>query len=450
MPTAQLKTARWVPLIERLVIVFRQAIPYTLGNPIHRISIRSPIAPLTLTNSTRPLPSRLISVSLCAAISCILTACSPDSAEQSNKTDAEQTTSEAPKLDALLDQGFYGEELVLDSDSVTPALTVETDLQDDMPTEQPTASLQSERLIEDLGFSGAQETVAERTTAPAYCLNYNNSSIQEVKQDECDSISNRLASVSKKSCTSASLRDSGCSSVDGFPILFTEFPPLAGKQPQGRILVIGGTHGDELTSVSVVFRWIEKLNKFHSGLFHWHIAPMMNPDGVLNREASRTNKNGVDLNRNMPSDDWEENAIDYWTTRGDKNPRRFPGNKAASEPETQWLIDEINAFQPDAIISVHAPYGVVDFDSLLLNTAPKSLGKLHLNLLGTYPGSLGNYAGINRNIPVITLELPHAWEMPSERETTRIWEDIVSWLRKNIDNRTELAASQSAQNSASE
>ena len=107
---------------------------------------------------------------------------------------------------------------------------------------------------------------------------------------------------------------------------------------------------------------------------------------------------------------------------------------ASSEPETKWLIDEINSFKPDAIISVHAPYGVVDFDAQILDIAPKNLGRLLLNLLGTYPGSLGNYAGINRNIPVITLELPHAWVMPSEAETTKLWEDIVAWLRKNINN----------------
>jgi protein MpaA len=225
-------------------------------------------------------------------------------------------------------------------------------------------------------------------------------------------------------CRAAKLSYSNCNSVNGFPILVREFPPLPNREPQGRILVVGGTHGDELTSISVTFRWIEKLNQYHSGLFHWHVVPMMNPDGVLKKAASRTNQNGVDLNRNMPSEDWHE--------KKDENPRRYPGERPASEPEVQWMIDEINTFDPDAIISVHAPYGVIDFDALLLNTAPKSLGRLRLNLLGTYPGSLGNYAGINRNIPVITLELPHAWVMPSEAETTKIWEDIVGWLRKNI------------------
>lgn len=293
----------------------------------------------------------------------------------------------------------------------------------------------------DIGFSGIQSQTSKPKSAELYCLDKPDSS-QVDSESACQQISTRLASVSYRGCSSAKLNANGCKSVSGFPILMSEFEPIEGRTPQGKILVIGGTHGDELTSVSVVFRWIHKLNQFHSGLFHWHIAPMMNPDGVLKREASRTNHNGIDLNRNMPSDDWANNALSYWESKGGKDPRKYPGEAPASEPETQWLIDEINRFEPDAIISVHAPYGVVDFDSLLLNTAPKSLGKLHLNLLGTYPGSLGNYAGINRNIPVITLELPHAWEMPSAQETTRIWEDIVSWLRDNINNPDKLANAQ--------
>lgn len=306
----------------------------------------------------------------------------------------------------------------------------------------------TDNIVENFEFSAIEETPspAVQEQAPYFCLNKTPLEQTAVTTDEaCRKISNRLASVSLKSCQSANLISSQCGSVSGFPILYSEFPPVEKRKPQGRILVIGGTHGDELTSVSITFRWIEKLNKYHSGLFHWHIAPMMNPDGVLQKEAQRTNSNGIDLNRNLPSIDWHENALKYWREKQSENPRRYPGEKPASEPEAQWLIDEINHFKPDAIISVHAPYGVVDFDSLLLNTAPKSLGKLHLNLLGTYPGSLGNYAGINRGIPVITLELPHAWVMPSEEETTKIWEDIVSWLRKNVG---ENASSQLSQSNA--
>jgi len=292
------------------------------------------------------------------------------------------------------------------------------------------------QLITDLGFSGTHKDLPEdETTAEPslYCLNDSVKNDENALKEECRRISDRLASVSMQSCLEAKLKETGCRSVLDFPILVRDFAPLENKTPQGRILVIGGTHADELTSVSTTFKWIDKLNKHHSGLFHWHVVPLMNPDGLLKKSATRTNHNGVDLNRNMPSNDWHANAIAYWQTKSNKNPRKYPGKQPTSEPETQWLVDEINTFKPDAIISVHAPYGVVDFDSLSLNSAPRSLGKLHLNLLGTYPGSLGNYAGINRNIPVITVELPHAWVMPSESEITQIWQDIVSWLKKNIN-----------------
>lgn len=294
--------------------------------------------------------------------------------------------------------------------------------------------ISDEKLITDMGFSATQDEAIELPESQKYCLG--NSTKPEIKfsaNAACDKISNRLASISMQSCLEAKLDETGCASVKGFPILMRSFSPLNNKTPQGRVLVIGGTHADELTSVSTVFKWIGKLNKYHSGLFHWHVIPIMNPDGLFKKSATRTNHNGVDLNRNMPSNDWDSNALHYWETKGNKDPRKFPGTVASSEPETQWLIDEINHFKPDAIISVHAPYGIVDFDSLRLNAAPKSLGKLHLNLLGTYPGSLGNYAGINKNIPVITLELPHAWEMPSNQETTKIWEDIVAWLKLNVN-----------------
>lgn len=356
---------------------------------------------------------------------------------------------------ALIDEGFYGQNTSLDEkqvdssngNGVTEQLLSDQTANSKANTDSELSNHskviidnKNEELIANIGFSEAQEKApigASEQASSFTCTNASKST-ELSGTSICKRISNRLASVSMKSCQSAKLKPSKCESVNQFPILFTEFLPLKQRKPLGRILVVGGTHGDELTSVSIIFRWIAKLNKFHSGLFHWRLAPMLNPDGVLKREASRTNHNGVDLNRNMPSNDWEENAIKYWTDKSGKNKRRYPGPKAASEPETRWLIDQINTFKPDAIISVHAPYGVVDYDALILNTAPKSLGKLALNLLGTYPGSLGNYAGINLDIPVITLELPHAWVMPSERESTKIWEDIVGWLRKNINNQ-ELA-----------
>ena len=158
----------------------------------------------------------------------------------------------------------------------------------------------------------------------------------------------------------------------------------------------------------------------------------MNPDGLLKKKSSRTNANGVDLNRNFPTRDWKEKSVYYWVVRTNKNPRRYPGTHPLSEPETRWLYGEINDFKPDVIIAVHAPHGIVDFNHNGATNAPNKLGRLHLNLLGTYPGSLGNFAGIQRSIPVLTIELKHAGIMPSPREVNDIWIDMIRWLRQNM------------------
>jgi protein MpaA len=52
--------------------------------------------------------------------------------------------------------------------------------------------------------------------------------------------------------------------------------------------------------------------------------------------------------------------------------------------------------------------------------------------LGTYPGSLGNYAGVDLGLPTITLELPHAGTMPTPAQSQRIWSDMISWLEQNL------------------
>ena len=55
-----------------------------------------------------------------------------------------------------------------------------------------------------------------------------------------------------------------------------------------------------------------------------------------------------------------------------------------------------------------------------------------MNLLGTYPGSLGNFGGMQRGIPVLTIELRHAGIMPSPGEISAIWVDMIRWLKQNM------------------
>jgi len=256
---------------------------------------------------------------------------------------------------------------------------------------------------------------------------------------ECKRIGKKLSSVSVRGCLSHNLQDSGARSVKGQPILIKEYPPLPKqRQPIGRVLLIGGTHGDEYAAVSIVFKWMQTLDKFHSGMFHWHVTPLLNPDGLLlNKPSVRLNANGVDLNRNMPTPDWHRLTAAYWNKTG-HDPRRYPGTDPLSEPESRWLYEEIRSFQPDAIVSVHAPFGILDFDGPPVG--PDKLGYLHLKLIGTYPGSLGNCAGVQHEIPVITVELPYAGIMPTRAQISNMWTDLVRWLQVNIPKEETIAA----------
>ena len=112
------------------------------------------------------------------------------------------------------------------------------------------------------------------------------------------------------------------------------------------------------------------------------------------------------------------------------DPRRFPGTAPLSEPETRWINDEMEHFRPQVIISVHAPYGVLDFDGPA--PTPHQFGRLIFNRVGVYPGSLGNYSGVHKNVPVITIELPNATTMPSDAEVRRIWLDMLKWIQRNV------------------
>ncbi len=251
----------------------------------------------------------------------------------------------------------------------------------------------------------------------------------------CQQVGSTLGSVSIEQCdkhnfVSDNSNGNGLSQQQR-PLVSKEYPPLAKRKPLGRVLLMGGIHGDEYSSVSLMFRWLDKLNRYHSGLFHWQVIPLLNPDGLMAKpKATRQNGNGVDLNRNFPTPDWTALAQKYWHERTYKNPRRYPGPTAASEPETQWFLQQIENFKPDAIVAVHAPHHLVDFDGP--QSPPIKLGKLHLRRLGTYPGSLGNYAGSTLDIPVVTVELASAGIMPSDKEISRMWVDLVRWLRSEV------------------
>jgi hypothetical protein len=196
-----------------------------------------------------------------------------------------------------------------------------------------------------------------------------------------------------------------------------------------KVLVIGAIHGDELSASRVALQWIAFAAENPANA-HWRFVPVLNPDGLLSRPPRRVNAHGVDLNRNFPTPHWEQEAPRYWAKRTRKDPRRWPGPKAMSEPETRFVHDQINAFSPDLIVSIHAPYGVLDFDGP--SSPPRRLGRLVLDPVGVFPGSLGYYGGLHKGVPVVTIELPNALRAPLPAETRQMWNDLQRWMANQL------------------
>ncbi len=167
---------------------------------------------------------------------------------------------------------------------------------------------------------------------------------------------------------------------------------LLGSDNHKPILVIGVFHGDEPQGDFIIKEYL-KNNQNSEMLF----IPCLNPDGMqLNQ---RQNSNGVDLNRNFPTKNWEK--VEDKTFYGGDNPN--------SEIETKFMVEVIEEYQPKLILSLHAPFCTVNFDGDALKYAEKISKIINYPVQEDIgyptPGSFGTYCGVERKIPTITLEL---------------------------------------------
>ncbi len=212
--------------------------------------------------------------------------------------------------------------------------------------------------------------------------------------------------------------------MQGRPILVRDLRPLDAHR---RVLVVATMHGDELSAASVALHWLQ-MAQAEPVQTHWRFIPVLNPDGLMRAKPWRMNAHGVDLNRNFPTPQWQRETKIYWEKRTLKDPRRWPGPSPLSEPEAKYLFDEIVRFDPQVIVSIHAPYALLDFDGPVM--PPTRLGRLYLDQVGVFPGSLGNFSGVQRGIPVVTVELPSALRTPSDADMRKMWRDLQTWMDK--------------------
>jgi protein MpaA len=132
-------------------------------------------------------------------------------------------------------------------------------------------------------------------------------------------------------------------SVDGRPITAVETGDLDNP---AKTLVVGCIHGNEPAGIVIAERLLRTPPAPETDL--WVVADL-NPDGIA--AGTRTNANGVDLNRNFP---WR------WTHL---HGIHYSGPRPLSEPETRIAYRLIERVRPSVSIWFHQHLDVVDDSS---------------------------------------------------------------------------------------
>jgi protein MpaA len=182
-------------------------------------------------------------------------------------------------------------------------------------------------------------------------------------------------------------------SVEGRPIRGRRF---GGAGPA--LLVFGGIHGDEPASVEALIDLVPRLAALPDPAVPVWLLPAVNPDGVAGGRKNSARE--VDLNRNFP-------ARSFTTAHADGY---FPGAAPLSEPETRVVAELVARAPIAAVVAVHAPYACVNFDgpaAAWADAVAAACGwPARADIGYPTPGSLGSWLGVDRGLPILTLELP--------------------------------------------
>lgn len=202
--------------------------------------------------------------------------------------------------------------------------------------------------------------------------------------------------------------------------------PLEVWRPSGRceLLVFAAIHGEEGETTSALSRALRALGEPSP---HCAVVLAANPDGLS--RGTRCNARGVELNRNFPTSDWRPDAVMHRSTLdAPRDVALSPGDGPGSEPETQGLIQLIQALEPNAVVALHAPLACIDDpnDSALGRwLAERTELPLVPDVGYPTPGSFGTW-GAEQGLPVVTYEFGQTTPDGAAAEHVPVLVDLLS------------------------
>lgn len=164
------------------------------------------------------------------------------------------------------------------------------------------------------------------------------------------------------------------------------------------VLVVGGIHGNEPSSVAAAIELMACLGTCAPTHSRVHVVPVLNPDGTA--ANTKDSARGVDLNRNFPARNFSS----------DHAPGYFPGSHPLCEPESRILADLVDTLSPVGVVALHAPFACINFDgpaeAWARAVAAACAWPVQADIGYPTPGSLGSWLGIDRGLPILTIEFP--------------------------------------------
>lgn len=209
----------------------------------------------------------------------------------------------------------------------------------------------------------------------------------------------------------------------GLPIVSYEW----GSKSFPSVLILAGVHGIEIEGVTLAWQLLEQWQKNFEYKLNVHLVPQFNPDGILLK--TRSNANGVDLNRNLPTQDWKADFTE---------PKYNPGKFSGSEPENQALIQLINENNFKFIFSLHSWQPLINVNGSCDEVAQIlhkwTNYKIEPDMGYPTPGCFGTYTGKERNIPTITYEIERGLSLNKIKEPhVKAYHEVLKYLDTQLN-----------------